>query len=174
MFKNLKLHILAMLAAAAVLSLVAAAGQFNFVALVAAAEEKAISVTVQGSGSPISGATVTVYAAGEGAPTKLAQGKTDANGTLKLKAKPAPKDSVLYLVAKGGTPKAAADKGSNEAVALMTLLGNRVAEDRHDQRTHHRGLGVHCGALHQRGIDLRAIRSDYGLRPGTFRTWLIL
>ena len=53
----------------------------------------------------------------------MAQGKTDANGALKLKAKPAPKDSVLYLVAKGGTPKAAADKGSNEAVALMTLLG---------------------------------------------------
>ncbi len=33
---------------------------------------------------------------------------------------------MLYLVAKGGTPKAAADKGPNEAMALMALLGTEV------------------------------------------------
>jgi hypothetical protein len=78
---------------------------------------------VQGAGSPIAGATVTLYAAGEGAPSQLAQGKTDGNGAFKLQVKQTPKDSVLYLIAKGGTPKAAAGKGSYEAIALMTLLG---------------------------------------------------
>ena len=62
--------------------------------------------TVQGAGSPIAGSTVTLYAAGTGAPTQLAQGKTDTNGAFKLNAKQAPKESVLYIVAKGGTPKA--------------------------------------------------------------------
>ena len=81
---------------------------------------------VQGAGSPIAGATVTLYAAGEGAPSQLAQGKTDGKGEFKLKAKPASKDSVLYLVAKGGTPKAAADKGPNDAIALMALLGTTL------------------------------------------------
>jgi hypothetical protein len=123
MFKNIRLHALAVLKVAIVLSLIAAT-EFNFVGSAdAAGPEKALAVTVQSAGSPIAGATVTLYAAGEGAPTQLAQGKTDANGTLKLKSKPAPKDSVLYLVAKGGTPKAAAAKGPNEAIALMTLLG---------------------------------------------------
>jgi potassium efflux system protein len=37
-----------------------------------------------------------------------------------------PADSVLYLVAKGGTPKAAADKGPNDAIALMALLGSQL------------------------------------------------
>jgi hypothetical protein len=85
-----------------------------------------VAGNVQGAGSPIAGATVTLYAAGEGAPTQVAQGKTDGNGAFKLKAKPAPKDSVLYLVAKGGTPKAAADKGPNEAIVLMALLGTTL------------------------------------------------
>ena len=69
---------------------------------------------------------MTLYAAGEGAPSQLAQGKTDGKGEFKLKAKPASKDSVLYLVAKGGTPKAAADKGPNDAIALMALLGTTL------------------------------------------------
>jgi hypothetical protein len=79
--------------------------------------------TVQGAGKPIAGSTVTLYAAGTGAPTQLAQGKTNGEGAFKLDAKNAPKESVLYVIAKGGTPKAAADKGPNETVALMTLLG---------------------------------------------------
>ncbi|HXI73063.1 MAG TPA: hypothetical protein VNN22_22210 [Verrucomicrobiae bacterium] len=65
------------------------------------------------AGKPVADATVTLFAAGEGAPTQLAQGKTDANGEFELDAKSAPKDSVVYLVAKG--PK--------EGVVLMSLLG---------------------------------------------------
>ena len=37
-----------------------------------------------------------------------------------------PKDSVLYLVAKGGTPKAGADKGPNDAIGLMAVLGTTL------------------------------------------------
>jgi hypothetical protein len=85
-----------------------------------------IAGNVQGAGSHIAGATVTLYAAGEGAPTQLAQGKTDGNGAFKLKVKQAPKNSVLYLIAKGGTPKDAADKGPNDAIALMALLGTSL------------------------------------------------
>ena len=65
------------------------------------------------AGKPVAGATVTLFAAGEGAPTQLAQGKTAADGKFELDAKSAPKDSVVYLVAKG--PK--------DGVALMSLLG---------------------------------------------------
>jgi hypothetical protein len=82
-----------------------------------------IAGNVQCAGSHIAGATVILYAAGEGAPTQLAQGKTDGNGAFKLKVKQAPKDSVLYLIAKGGTVGAAATKGPNDAIALMALLG---------------------------------------------------
>jgi hypothetical protein len=70
------------------------------------------------AGKPVTGATVTLFAAGEGAPTQLAQGKTDAEGEFDLDAKSAPKDSVVYLVAEG--PK--------EGVALMSLLGTSWPE----------------------------------------------
>src|SRR5215510_9416259 len=83
---------------------------------------------VQGAGSPIAGSTVTLYAAGDGKPTQLAQGKTGDDGAFtldvgadKLKENA---DKVLYLVAKGGTPKAAGGKGPNHAIALLTVLGS--------------------------------------------------
>jgi hypothetical protein len=67
---------------------------------------------------------VTLYAAGAGAPTQLAQSKTDTNGAFKLNAKQAPNGSVLYVVTKGGTPKATAAKGPNDAIALLAVLGS--------------------------------------------------
>jgi hypothetical protein len=69
--------------------------------------------TIQAANQPIAAATVTLYATAEGTPSQVAQTKTDSNGRFRLDAKPAPKGSVFYLVAKG--PK--------EAVALMLLLG---------------------------------------------------
>ena len=56
---------------------------------------------------------MTLYAAGEGAPTEVSRTKTDAKERFHFDATSAPKDSVLYAVA----------KGPNQAVALMTLLG---------------------------------------------------
>jgi hypothetical protein len=82
--------------------------------------------SVQGANSPIAGSTVTLYAASSAAPVQLAQGKTDDHGTFKLDARQAPTNSVLYVVAKGGTPQAAADKGPNDAIGLMAVLGTSL------------------------------------------------
>jgi hypothetical protein len=68
------------------------------------------------AGKPMANATVTLYAAGEGAPTQLAQGKTGADGNFTVDPKSAPSDGVLYLIA----------KGPNEGVALMSLLGTSL------------------------------------------------
>jgi hypothetical protein len=83
-----------------------------------------IAGSVQVAGQPIAGATVTVYAAGAAAPSKLGEGQTDDQGAFKLDASNAPSDSVLYVVAKGGTPKAAASKGANDTIALLSVLGS--------------------------------------------------
>jgi len=79
--------------------------------------------SVQGAAKPIAGATVTLYAAGSGAPTQLAQAKSDDQGAFNLTYADVLADSVLYVIAKGGTPKAAADKGTNEDIALLAVLG---------------------------------------------------
>ena len=96
-------------------------GALAFASILAHAAE--LSGSVQGAGGPISGSTVTVYAAGTGAPTPLAQGKTDGNGAFNLDVSRPSAESVVYVVAKGGTPKAAADKGANDAIALLAVLG---------------------------------------------------
>src|SRR6516165_5620362 len=59
--------------------------------------------SLQIAGQPVSGATVTLYAAGAADPAKLAEVKTDDQGAFKLDPGQAPSDSVLYIVAKGGT-----------------------------------------------------------------------
>src|SRR5438552_387361 len=87
-----------------------------------------IAGKVQGAGSPIAGTAVTLYAANEGQPVTLATGKTGDDGSFKLaiagdKLKGSA-GKVFYLVARGGTPKAG--KGSNDAIALMALLGTEL------------------------------------------------
>jgi hypothetical protein len=82
-----------------------------------------LSGTVQGAKQPIAGSTVTLLAAGTDAPQQLAQGKSDDSGAFALSYADAPADSVLYVVAKGGTPKGATGEGATDAIALMTLLG---------------------------------------------------
>jgi hypothetical protein len=71
---------------------------------------------VQGAGSPIAGSTVTLFAAGTSAPTQLAQGKADDSGAFNLTYGDAPADSILYVTAKGGTPKAAA--GASNSIPI--------------------------------------------------------
>jgi hypothetical protein len=84
---------------------------------------------VQVAGSPVAGAAVTLYAAGEGKPMPLAQGKTGPDGTFTLAVGPdklkGTADQVFYLVARGGTPKPAA-KGLNGGVALLSVLGTKL------------------------------------------------
>jgi hypothetical protein len=90
---------------------------------------------VQGAGLPIAGATATLYAAGTSAPTQLAQGKTNDNGAFTLTYADAPVDSVLYVIAKGGRPKAATGKGASEGIALLAVLGGTPLVEYHPR--HH-------------------------------------
>ena len=78
---------------------------------------------VQGANRPIVGSTVTLYAASSGALAQLAQATTDDNGSFKLSVSKMPGNSVVYVVARGGTPKAAAAQVANNAIALLALLG---------------------------------------------------
>jgi hypothetical protein len=80
--------------------------------------------SVQAAGKPIAGATVTLCAAGTAAPAKLAEGKTDDQGAFKLDSSRAPSDSVLYVVAKGGTPNSGMSEGASDAIALLAVLGS--------------------------------------------------
>jgi hypothetical protein len=85
---------------------------------------------VRYAGSPLAGSAVTLYAAGEGKPMPLAQGKTGADGTFTLGAGAeqlkGSAGKVLYLVARGGTPKAAGAKGPSDAIALLSVLGTKL------------------------------------------------
>lgn len=79
------------------------------------------------AGQPVAGATVTLWSAGTAAPVMLGQVQTGTDGSFTLSQATLPPDSAaLYLVAKGGTAKAATGANAGDAVALMTLLGNAL------------------------------------------------
>jgi hypothetical protein len=83
-----------------------------------------LSGQVLGGGAPIANSTVALWAASASAPTQMAQAKTGADGRFTLNATTAPgKDTILYLVAKGGTPAAHKAGGNNPAIALLSVLG---------------------------------------------------
>jgi hypothetical protein len=79
-----------------------------------------INGQVVGAGAPIVGSTVTLWAAGTGAPQQLAQTQTGADGGFALDADG--KGAILYLVAKGGRPAAGRASGENPALALIAIL----------------------------------------------------
>ena len=80
---------------------------------------------VLGAGAPIANSTVTLFAAGAGAPRQLAQARTGADGRFTLTPASAPaRDASVYLVARGGQPTAGKGSGNNPAIALLTVLGS--------------------------------------------------
>ena len=81
-----------------------------------------INGQVLGAGAPIVGSTVTLWAAGTGAPQQLAQTQTGTDGGFVLDADG--KGAILYLVAKGGRPAAGTASGENPALALIAVLGS--------------------------------------------------
>jgi hypothetical protein len=83
---------------------------------------------VLGGGAPIANSTVTLWAASAGAPKQLAQARTSADGRFALNAAAPGKDTILYLVAKGGRPAASKAAGENPAIALMTMLGQKAPD----------------------------------------------
>jgi hypothetical protein len=91
-----------------------------------AAAAETLKGQVLGAGAPISNSTVTLWAASAGAPKQLAQVRTGNDGRFVLNATGAAgKDSILYMVAKGGNPTANTAGGDNPAIALMTVLGSK-------------------------------------------------
>jgi DNA-binding beta-propeller fold protein YncE len=85
---------------------------------------------VYGGGGPVAESTVTLWAAGQGAPTKLAESKAGDDGAFDLKfdTQRAGGD-VLYLIAKGGTPKVGGSQEANPAITLMATLGANPPKD---------------------------------------------
>jgi len=79
---------------------------------------------VEGGGGAIAEATVTLWAAGPGAPRKLAETKTTVDGGFALRSGVGNSDpGVLYLTATDGEPRVGSNKGPNPAIALMATLG---------------------------------------------------
>jgi len=96
-----------------------------FAAPASAAEN--INGQVLGAGAPIANSTITLWAAGAGAPKQLAQTRTGADGRFAISAAETPaSDSSLYLIAKGGTPAANKANGDNPAIALIAVLGSKA------------------------------------------------
>jgi len=79
---------------------------------------------VLGGGMPIAQSTVTLWAASAGAPSRLAQTKTDKDGRFAIHGTGTP-DSSLYLVAAGGISAANQGAGNNPAIALIAVLGSK-------------------------------------------------
>ena len=89
-----------------------------------AAAQVHIGGQVQASGGPVAKATVTLWAAGPGAPQKLAETQTKGDGSFDLQsASGNGAAGVLYLIAAGGAPEAGGNKEPNPAIALMATLG---------------------------------------------------
>ena len=81
---------------------------------------------VEANGAPISGADVTLWLAGPGAPRKVAEAKTNDEGSFDLAFANGRGDAgVLYLIAAGGESKLTAGKGPNPATTLMATLGTK-------------------------------------------------
>jgi len=99
----------------------------SLLGVIPAAAAESLKGQVLGGGAPISNSTVTLWAASAGAPKQLAQVRTGADGRFVLNATGAAgKDSILYVVAKGGIPSANKTGSNNPAIALMTVLGTKL------------------------------------------------
>ena len=87
------------------------------------AASQTINGKVLGGGQPITNSTVTLWAAGEGAPQQLGQARTGADGSFTLNPTGQPSAATLYLIAKGGQLKAQGD--DNPGITFLAVLGNK-------------------------------------------------
>jgi len=87
-----------------------------------AAADNGLSGVVHGGQAPITGSTLTLYAAGapaSAAPTTLDTVTTDTSGNFSFKYSCPSASALIYVVASGGS----AGGGSNPAIELMAALG---------------------------------------------------
>jgi hypothetical protein len=74
---------------------------------------------VQVGGGPVAKSMVTLWAASAGAPSRLAQTETGADGRYVISAIQSPGGAVsLYLIATGGVPAVNKAGGNNPAIAF--------------------------------------------------------
>jgi hypothetical protein len=75
-------------------------------------------------GGGVAGSTVSLWAASAGAPARLAQAQTDADGRFVVSVDQTPTGAPsFYLVASGGTPAANKAAGNNPVLDLLAVLG---------------------------------------------------
>src|SRR5271156_896641 len=84
-----------------------------------------LSGQVLGAGAPIARSTVVLWEASASAPKKLAETKTNDEGSFEISDDGARGDTVLYLVAKGGMAAAAKGSNDNPSIGLMTVLNDK-------------------------------------------------
>ena len=97
---------------------------------VAASAADHIEGRAEAGGAPISGTSITLWLEGTGAPQKLAEAKTNDDGSYNLPFTEGSGDAgVLYLIAEGGVAKLASGKGPNVAITLMATLGPKPPEE---------------------------------------------
>jgi streptogramin lyase len=90
-----------------------------------AAADVRIDGQVQAGGGPLANSTVTLWAASAGAPTQLAQTRTNSDGRFELGSQGTPgADVILYVTAKGGEAAVNKGGGDNPAAVLLAVLGN--------------------------------------------------
>jgi hypothetical protein len=84
---------------------------------------------VLGGNAPVANSTVALWEANSKAPKKLAEAKTNEQGQFEIRStETRGPDSILYLVATGGTPKAEKGGDDNPAIVLLVVLGNNPPE----------------------------------------------
>lgn len=95
---------------------------FAILAFAQAASAEQIVGNVHGGGGPVARSTVTLWAAGDGAPARLAETSSSDDGAFRLDfdARRAG-GGVLYLTARGGAPRGS--QAAYPALALMATLG---------------------------------------------------
>jgi sugar lactone lactonase YvrE len=88
-----------------------------------ASSSRSLPGVLHGGQAPITGSTLTLYAAGvpaSAAPTTLATAYTDGNGNFNFQYTCPSPTSLIYVVASGGN----AGGGANPAIELMAALGS--------------------------------------------------
>jgi hypothetical protein len=118
MFSNGKAYIIAV---------IMAVGMLGWACGPAAAAMR-IEGQVQAGGGAVARSTVILWAASAGAPARLAQAQTDADGRYVISVGQVPSGAVsLYLIATGGVPAVNKAAGNNPAIALIAVLGGKPA-----------------------------------------------
>jgi len=72
--------------------------------------------------APVAKSAVTVWEASPAAPKKLGETKSNEDGRFEVLSAGVHSDSVLYVTANGGQPKASRSGGDNSALVLITVL----------------------------------------------------